>query len=533
MCTLRVNSRAGFCNKPVLNVHFSLVLSWGEKLFQDLITSIAQTLPSDIDKIEHLRGELEMLRKAVEASGEVIFMTDREGTITYINPEFTKLYGYQPVDVVGKTTPRILKSGLLTPHDYQQFWDVLIHKQVVHREFINKCKDGSLVTVDGSANPILDGQENIIGFLAIQRDITKRKQAKEALETAFAHQQSILDGIADPIMVISTNYHVKSMNHAAQILAPNGIEAAQLVFCYQVSHRCDAPCDGLDHPCPLTQVQKSRKTVIVEHKHYLTSGELRIVEVIASPLWDIDGSFQGIIESMRDITEHVQTEEKLQQYAEQLRALAAQSAEVAEMERQRLAQELHDQVGQNLTALGINLNIIQSQLPSETMKAIDFHLSDSVQLVEQTTERIRNVLADLRPPALDDYGLLAALRWYSNLFSKRTDIAVTVVGEEPTPRFAMRVENTLFRIAQEAMTNVAKHAQATQINVKVDWNHESLHLVIKDNGIGFDPLVSTGVNDGTGWGLLNITERAEALGGQCSVVSAPGKGTLVIVDVPL
>jgi two-component system sensor histidine kinase UhpB len=97
----------------------------------------------------------------------------------------------------------------------------------------------------------------------------------------------------------------------------------------------------------------------------------------------------------------------------------------------------------------------------------------------------------------------------------------------------MRVENTLFRIAQEAMTNVAKHAQATQINVKVDWNHESLHLVIKDNGIGFDPLVSTGVNDGTGWGLLNITERAEALGGQCSVVSAPGKGTLVIVDVPL
>ena len=172
-------------------------------------------------------------------------------------------------------------------------------------------------------------------------------------------------------------------------------------------------------------------------------------------------------------------------------------------------------------------------MPVDVANDVHFHLDDSAMLVEQTTEQIRNMLADLRPPVLDDYGLVAALRWYGDQFAKRTEIAVSVVSEEPVPRLAARVENSLFRIAQEAMTNVAKHAQATQLNVKVDLDHETLHLVIRDNGIGFDSLEFTGVNDGTGWGLLNITERAEALGGECSVVSAPGKGTLVIVDVPL
>ncbi len=478
-------------------------------------------------------NELTMLRKAVEASGEVIFMTDQEGVITYINPEFSRFYGYESPEVIGKTTPRILKSGKMSPQDYKQFWSRLNNKEIVRGEFINKCKNGNLVMVEGSANPILDERENIIGFLAFQRDITERLGNKEALESAIAFQQSILDGIDYSIMVIGTDYRIILMNAAARRFATKGSDTVPQPYCYQISHQRDVPCDGSDHPCPLAQVQESRRSLTVEHKHYQANGELRSVEVIASPLWNKDGSFQGVIESIRDITERMKSNAQLRQYASRLRALASKSADIAETERQHLAQELHDQVGQKLTALGINLNIVQSQLSQNVDKSVQFYMDDSISLVEQTTECIRDVMANLRPPLLDDFGLIAALRWFCDQFTRRTNIVASVIGKETETRLAPRVENAIFRIAQEAITNIAKHAQASELTVKLKTTGTSFQLVIKDDGVGFDTTKSSDLNDEQGWGLLTMAERAEAVGGQCSIVSASGKGTMVIVDVPL
>jgi PAS domain S-box-containing protein len=485
------------------------------------------------DSLALSANELTMLRKAVEASGEVIFMTDQEGVITYINPEFSRIYGYESPEVIGKTTPRILKSGKMSPQDYEQFWSRLNNKEIVRGEFINKCKNGNLVMVEGSANPILDERGNIIGFLAIQRDITERLGNKEALESAVAFQQSILDGIDYSIMVIGTDYRIILMNAAARRFAANGSGTDPQLYCFQVSHQRDMPCDGSDHPCPLAQVQKSRQSLTVEHKHYQANGELRCVEVIASPLWSKDGSFQGVIESIRDITERMKSNDQLRQYSWRLRTLASKTADVVEAERQHLAQELHDQVGQKLTVLGINLNIVQSKLSPDVDKSIQFYLEDSILLVEQTTERIRDVMANLRPPLLDDYGLIAALRWFCDQFTRRTNIAASVVGKETEARLAPRVENALFRIAQEAITNIAKHAQASKLTVKLEATETSFQLVITDDGIGFDTTKSSEPNDELGWGLLTMAERAEAVGGQCSIVSASGRGTMVIVDVPL
>jgi signal transduction histidine kinase len=267
------------------------------------------------------------------------------------------------------------------------------------------------------------------------------------------------------------------------------------------------------------------------HEHFRANNERRFVEVVAAPLWGGDGAFQGIIESMRDITEHVEAEEALQQYAERLRALSARLAEVAEAERQRLARELHDQVGQNLTALGINLNIVRTQLPEEAAASVRSRMDDSLSLVEQTTERIRDLMANLRPPVLDDYGLVTALHWYGGQFTDRTAIAVAVQGEEPIPRLAAHVENALFRIAQEALTNAAKHAQATQVVVTVEVESGTLRLIVADDGIGFDLEHLTEPNGSRGWGLLTMTERAEGVGGHCRIETGPGRGTQVIVEV--
>ncbi|GAH53336.1 unnamed protein product, partial [marine sediment metagenome] len=281
----------------------------------------------------------------------------------------------------------------------------------------------------------------------------------------------IIDGVADLIMVIDVDYRVKLMNRAAREFSSGLTDESKPLFCYQVSHQRETPCDGMKYPCPMEEVCKSGRQVTVVHEYYQANGEQRFFEVIASPLLGGDGTFQGIVESKRDVTKRRRAEEMLQQYTERLRALAAQLAEVAETERQQLARELHDQVGQNLTALGINLSIIRTQMPKKALTSMLSRLDDSLSLVEQTAEQIRDVMSTLRPPVLDEYGLVAALHWYGEQYARRTNIEVLVEGEEPVPRLAARVENALFRIAQEALTNVAKHAQAMQVTVAIEVQH--------------------------------------------------------------
>jgi two-component system sensor histidine kinase UhpB len=153
-------------------------------------------------------------------------------------------------------------------------------------------------------------------------------------------------------------------------------------------------------------------------------------------------------------------------------------------------------------------------------------------LVEQTVVLIRDLLAELRPPELDDYGLLEALRWHGGKFSQRTNIAVEITGEEAPRRLDLSVEISLFRIAQEALTNVAKHAQAGRVMVIQEVDDGIVRLTIADNGVGFDVSDQENAKRSQGWGLITMTERASAAGGHCSIESQPGKGTRVIVEVP-
>lgn len=138
----------------------------------------------DITKQKQTAREMFILQKAVDTSGEVIFITDPDGLITYINPAFTHLYGYTESEVVGQVTPRILKSGRMTEDDYKHFWQALLNKEVVRGELINKAKDGRLLIIEGSASAILSNTGKIVGYLAIQYDITKRKQIEHDLRQA-------------------------------------------------------------------------------------------------------------------------------------------------------------------------------------------------------------------------------------------------------------------------------------------------------------------------------------------------------------
>jgi signal transduction histidine kinase len=223
--------------------------------------------------------------------------------------------------------------------------------------------------------------------------------------------------------------------------------------------------------------------------------------------------------------------ERLQEYAERLRTLARRLVEVQESERREIARELHDGVGQSLTALGINLNLLRGHLPAEARAGAEARLADSLQLVEQTVGSIRALMAELRPPVLDDYGLLAALRWYGEQVTGRAGLPVEVRGQEKAPRLPSATETVLFRIAQEALTNVVKHAQATRATVTVEETADRVRLTIADDGVGFDPAALPPLREPRGWGLLTMQERAEAVGGRFRVEAAPGQGTRVVVEV--
>jgi signal transduction histidine kinase len=240
---------------------------------------------------------------------------------------------------------------------------------------------------------------------------------------------------------------------------------------------------------------------------------------------------KGLADQAAQAIANAQLFEQVKQQREQLRTLAVRLAETEEAERRRLARELHDRVGQSLTALSINLNIIRSQLPADSPQATA-RLDGSLRLVEETVEHTRDVMAELRPSVLDDYGLLAALRWYARQSSNTLGVAVQVEGEELSPRLPPAVETALFRIAQEALNNVTKHAHATQASVRLEAVADMACLTIADDGVGFDPAAKRRPGELPYWGLITMKERAEAVGGRLRVESAPGQGTHITVEGP-
>jgi PAS domain S-box-containing protein len=254
-------------------------------------------------------------------------------------------------------------------------------------------------------------------------------------------------------------------------------------------------------------------------------GTVRITEIFGTRI----GSKNLVI--LQDITERKRAEEEIIRQSGQLRALAARLAEVEEKGREHLARELHDQVCQSLTALGLTLTLLQTQMPRRAAAKLRGRLAEAVALVEQIGEAVRDVMAELRPPMLDDYGLLSALHWYGAKFSDKTGISVDVKGQEMVPRLAAPAELALFRIVQEAMRNAAKHARATEVVLTLTEDNGMVRLVIDDNGVGFDQEQVNRVKGSYCWGLMTMSERAAAVGCRCRIESQPGQGTRVVVEL--
>jgi PAS domain S-box-containing protein len=227
-----------------------------------------------------------------------------------------------------------------------------------------------------------------------------------------------------------------------------------------------------------------------------------------------------------DISDRKQAEEELRSYARRL-------IEMEENLRKKLATELHDEIGRDLTVIGMNLAVFSNSLTHDATNNLVERVADSSRLVEGISRTVRGIMVMLRPPVLDDYGLFAALRWHADLFTKRTGITVLVQAETPLPRLMVEKEMALFRIAQEALNNASKHAVTAEVSITITSDNGMLSMLVSDDGKGFIPVSFERIQAGPGWGLKIMRERAELIGGNFHVDSAPGRGTLVSVDVPL
>lgn len=235
----------------------------------------------------------------------------------------------------------------------------------------------------------------------------------------------------------------------------------------------------------------------------------------------------------RTMQEQRQAETALAHTAAELRSAYRRLASAQEMEHRRLTAELHDRVGQTLTALGLGLSLIGRELPPDAPAMLQERLQEAMRLQRQVSQRVRDLMADLHPPMLDDFGLPAALRWWSGELTRHLPLQVRLHGEEALPRLPAGVETQLFRIAQEALMNIVKHADATRVDIALAAADGRLRLSIEDDGRGFDPDGRDPQAHGPCWGLVHMRERALAIDGELRIASRPQAGTRVEVEAPL
>ncbi len=242
----------------------------------------------------------------------------------------------------------------------------------------------------------------------------------------------------------------------------------------------------------------------------------------------------GVAQQLGMSIENARLYQEAQHREKMLKELLHHVVGAQEAERKRIARELHDATGQSLTAMAMGLKGVETIL--ETNAISDIVLNQVKQVKSFGTNalgELRQIISGLRPTQLDDLGLVAAIRWYTQDFQSRTGIETNFSLRGEAVRLLSEYETVLFRITQEALTNVAKHAGASTVNILLEVYSEQIKLTIQDDGRGFDPAAVINQTQPTGWGLMGISERTQLLGGHYNVTSASGQGTQIEIIVPL
>jgi PAS domain S-box-containing protein len=465
-----------------------------------------------------LRGSEEQYRDLVENSRELICTHDLSGKLLSVNRAAAELFGYEPSALVHQKNIR----DLLVPEVRAQFDDYM--KRI--------CREGAtsgtmLVQTSSGERRMLEyynslrteGVDTPI-VRGIARDITEARRAQKALRESEERYRELFENSKDAIYVHDMSGQYTSVNRAAEQLSGYtrqeliGRHFSSLVSPEYARHVREQLCRKL---------QASGETTY-EVELITKQGE-RIPVEVSSRLIIENGLPIGVQGCLHDISERKKAHEASRTYSRRL-------LEAQEAERRRISLELHDQVGQILTAVKMNLHSLRKAYNSpEILTSIEENLN----VIDEAVDQVRDLSVDLRPLLLDDFGLVVAVRWYLDRQAKNSGVAVEFSSHSLTDddRFPAALETACFRIMQEGVTNIMRHARATRLVVGLERTGSELLLVIGDNGSGFDVKEMRSASGSPTLGLRGMEERAQAVGGTLTIDSAPGLGTQICASFPV
>ncbi len=510
---------------------------------------------------EALLQSEERFRLLVESVTEyAIFELDTEGRILTWNQGAQRIKGYRPEEIIGQHF-----SIFYTPEDARGGRPQRGLEQAAARgrykdEGWRVRKDGSRFWAEVVIAPVRDAAGNLLGFAKVTRDLTDRKRQEEEIATA----EERLEGLVEErtAELVKANERLQ-----AEILLPRRLD--QLVLLQLVLDRSPIACVMNDTDFSITYWNPAAEQIFgfskeealgklpyetfVPHtaRAYVESvrertaggdtgangasecvtrdGRAIFCEWYNTPLKDSAGTFIGYLSMLQDVTERKRSEEQFRASSEQLRALAARLQSAREDERTYVAREIHDELGQTCTALKMDLVLLVQQLPKNRRRAHE-RAQSMVKLIDDMIHTLRRIASELRPGTLDDLGLLAAIEWQAQEFESRSGVKCHLALPQAEIALDSDRSTAIFRIFQETLTNVARHANATRVNVRLVGDAESLTLEVTDNGKGIDETRASAHNS---LGLLGMRERALLLGGEFNVAGVSGQGTTVTLRVPL
>ena len=388
------------------------------------------------------------------------------------------------------------------------------------REWHPVTKDGKTLTTMWANFRLPDGMTFNLGY-----DITEQKQAQEMLRKSEERLGTILSTMNIGLVLHNPDRTVAWVNQWVRQMFQHGDPVGRV--CYEFFVGMSSPCDA----CAVRDCFETGEICTVESHN---NSNDRWLFSIAHPMKNSANQVTQVLESVMDITERKRAEEELHESDLRLRQLSSNLISAQEEERKRISLELHDEMGQLLTAVGINLESLAKGFPPEHAAMIKDKLAETLSLLEQASDRVRDLSVDLRPSMLDDLGLLPTLRWHINSYEKRTKTPVKFESVNLGERLAPEVEIVLYRIMQESLNNIAKHARAKKVKIRLEHKNKRVGVLIEDDGIGFNP--DRVMNETTrvkGIGLLGMRERVNLLQGSFSVRSREGQGTSIFAEFPL
>jgi len=461
-------------------------------------------------------------REIFENAGEGIFQSTPEGCYLTVNPALAHMHGFESPEELISSCSDISHQIYADPARRGEFKRLLEEHGVV-RGFEHETvrKDGSKIWISVNARVVRNNAGNILYYEGTTQDITERKQAEWALRASEERYRELFENSKDALYVHDMSGGYTSVNKAAERLS--GYKREDLIgkhFATLVNPEYEGAVFG----------QFSKKLGDASETNYeveiITRDGRHVPVEVNSRLIFENGQAVGVQGCVRDISERKRAEEASRTYSR--RVIEAQEAE-----RRRISRELHDQVGQILTAVKMNLHSLHKKCSTlEILSSIE----DNIQVIDEAVDQVRHLSVDLRPLLLDDFGLVVALRWYLDRQAKHGGVPADLINRslDEDDRFSSELETACFRVVQEAVTNVVRHASATAISVLLEKNGSELTVMVGDNGRGFNVnALRNGSAGAPTLGLRGMEERVHAVGGTITIDSGPALGTEICARFPI